>query len=412
MESIMRIIHLSDQFHPWMGYQETYLAKEHTRMGHDVLVIASNQYGKRRGASLGSREAPTGLNDEGEIQVLRLPIIFELPTEWSDPWIRGLVSAIHEFSPDIVHCHGILSISAVRAAVVKKQLGFGLVIDSHRAFFNVFHPNETRLKHFMKVVYYKVSARTFGRILVNRADAFTAIGEPEKEFVEWFYGPIAPKDIPIIRLGADHVRFQHNPEARKRIRREMGWNDDHVILGHAGTIDSKKGIDALLDAIMRLPVEQRKRIKIHLVGNIPDQYFSHLNFRCEDPQMYAEIRMTQFVPIDELVEMMSAWDIAIWAGDISNTALEAMAVGLPLIASRTPYTEYMIERHDAGILITRGDISDLIKALSSLVCDKELRNQKGVHARLAIEEDLNWERISSDFIELYEKILKNKEQPA
>lgn len=394
-----------------MGYQETYLAKEHIRMGHNVLVIASNRYGKRRGASLESREAPTGLSTEYGIRVLRLPILFELPTEWADPWLKGLVPAIREFSPDIVHAHGILSFSNVRTALAKEKIGYGLVIDCHRAFFNVFHPHEGKIKRYLKVIYYKLAGMSLGRITVRKADAFVAIGDPEKEFTKWFFGPLAPDDIPIIHLGADHERFQFNAQAREQIRNEMGWREGDIVLGHAGTINQKKGIESLQTALGKLPHEQQSKIHLHLVGNITGQYEAFLDARHKELKLESELIISTFVPIDELARIMSAWDIGIWAGDISNTALEAMAVGLPIIASKTTYTESIIEKYDAGFLVERENIQELSAALSKLVSKNELRKQKAVNAREAIDNDLNWQKISTKFIELYENILSTREQP-
>ena len=127
----MRIIHISDHFQPWMGYQETYLAKEQTRMGHDLLVITANRYGRRPGAILGTREASAGFSEEDGIKVLRLPILFELPTNWAYPWLRNLIGAVQDFSPDIIHCHGVLTFSNIRIALGKKKMGYVLVVDNH-----------------------------------------------------------------------------------------------------------------------------------------------------------------------------------------------------------------------------------------------------------------------------------------
>lgn len=400
----MRIIHISDHFQPWMGYQETYLAKEQTRMGHDLLVITANRYGRRPGAILGTREAVTGFSEEDGIKVLRLPITFELPTNWAYPWLQNLIGSIQDFTPDIVHCHGILSFSNIRASLGKKKMGYGLVVDNHTSFFNVFNPDETRFKRSLKKIFYKGVAQTFGRILARQVDALVAIGEPEKDFAKWLFGSLAPEDIPIIRLGADHVRFRYLPEARERIRAEMGWSTDQIVLGHAGTISSNKGIDTLLEALTLLPLEQKRRICIHLVGKISDKYLPRLEAQSAELGLDSNLFYSHFIPPEDLSAMMSAWDIAVWAGDITNTALEAMAVGRPLITSRTPYTEYIIEQYKGGMLIGRNDTGALVNAISILIEDEALRLQLGKNARYTIEHDLNWEKISTEFIKIYEKI--------
>ena len=387
-----------------MGYQETYLAKEQTGMGHDLLVITANRYGRRPGAILGTREASAGFSEEDGIKVLRLPILFELPTNWAYPWLRNLIGAVQDFSPDIVHCHGVLTFSNIRIALGKKKMGYVLVVDNHTSFFNVFNPDETLLKKTLKKIFYKVAAQTFGRILTHQADAIVAIGEPEKDFAKWLFGSLAPEDIPIIRLGADHERFQYIPKAREHFRHEMGWSADQIVLGHAGTISSNKGIDTLLEALSQLSQKQRERLCIHLVGKISEGYLARIEAHSEKFGLDSNLFYSQFTPPEDLSRMMSAWDIAVWAGDITNTALEAMAVGRPLITSRTPYTEYIIEQHDGGLLVGRNDTNALSAAISILTEDEALRLQMGLNARYTIERDLNWEKISAEFIKLYEEI--------
>jgi len=401
----MRILHLSDQFHPWMGYQETYLARVQTQMGHNVLVIASNRYGKRRGASLRDRKTPSGLHQESGIQVLRLPVRFEMPTEWAEPWLIALEEAIRDFTPDIVHSHGILSFSNIRTAKQKKSQEFGLVVDCHRAFFNTFHPYESKLKQTLKRFYYLAAGRTFGRIITTNADEIVAIGEPEQSFANWFFGPGRVGHIPIIPLGADHELFRFSLQSRHDIRSKMGWSKENIVIGHAGNITPSKDIELALQAVACFPSAEKERTILHLIGNVSSPYQLHLEQLSRTLGLESSVYFTNFVPTEELSRYMSAWDIAAWPGDISNTALEAMAVGRPIIASRTSYTEAIIDHFEAGLLFDRSDLVQLSSALLSLVESHDLRNRLGTNARKAIESRLNWKSISKEFVDLYSQIL-------
>jgi glycosyltransferase involved in cell wall biosynthesis len=401
----LRILHLVDHFHPWMGYQETYLAREHVGLGHDVLVIAANRYGRRPGAILGSREAPAGFAVEEGIPVRRLPVVFEMPTVWAYPWLKGLPEAIIDFKPDVIHSHGILSFSNVRAARLKKQLGFVYLVDNHTSMWNLVHPWESGFKRVLKRVFYRIVAGTAGAALSHNTDRFVAIGEPEQDFVRWYLGKNAPADIPIIRLGADQNRFKFDPQARQQIRKEKGWSDDQVILGHGGTIEEDKGIEDLLAAISRLAPGLRSRILIHLVGRIPEDYLPRLEAKAAETGLADQLIIGDFYTPDEFARVMSAWDVAVWPGDISVTALEAMAVDLPLIAYRYPYTEYMVEKYDGGTLFERGDIGALSEIVSTYVSDPALRREKGQGAREVIERELNWHAIAMKFVEQYTALL-------
>ncbi len=87
----MRIVHVIEYFQPKLGYQETFLARAHAQLGHDVCVVTSDRYSPQvytqNRAVLGRRVVGTGTFDEEGIRVQRLKTAFELPHV---AWLRGL----------------------------------------------------------------------------------------------------------------------------------------------------------------------------------------------------------------------------------------------------------------------------------------------------------------------------------
>ena len=101
---------------PILGYQETYLAKEHSCVAK-TLVITSNRYAtlvyESNKKLLKSRRLCSGLFIEEGIKLLRLPVKFEIePLDLL--WIENLKDEIERFHPDIIIAHGIVNISSIR----------------------------------------------------------------------------------------------------------------------------------------------------------------------------------------------------------------------------------------------------------------------------------------------------------
>jgi glycosyltransferase involved in cell wall biosynthesis len=402
----MRIVHLIDHFQAWMGYQETYLAREQARLGCDVAVVTSNRYTRIAGALNSGRRTTTGLSEEHGIQVYRLPVYLETPTNAAYVWLRDLTRTLRTLAPDVVHCHGMLSFTAVQAAYLKKRLHYGLIYDNHMADFNVYHMNESTIKGMAKRTFYQTLAHTLGSIIVNRADAIVAIGEPERAFVHWLFRDRCPH-VPIIRLGADTHQFTFRSEGRARIRQQMGWCDEDVVLGHAGTIRASKRIDLLLQAGRQL-ADQGIPVRMLVVGKIEPVYLHHLQNEVSHLQLDEKVIFEKFVSLELLPEYLSAMDIAVWPGDISNTAIEAMAVGLPVVACRTAYTEAIVEQYGAGVLFEAANLPDLALALAPLASHQAERDAYARRARAAVERDLNWRSIAAQFIQLYSTILERR----
>lgn len=403
----MRIVHLIDHFQPWMGYQETYLAREHQALRHEVIVITSDRPARWLSHAATGIHLRAGYSIEGGIQTHRLPVWFEAPTKIGYVWMRGLKSALKQAQPDVVHCHDILSFTAYFAALWKKELGYTLVYDNHRAAFNTYQPEKHPLVIASQKAAYQTFLHTLGRQIQRNADAFVAIGEPEQKYLCELY-QLDPTAVPILRLGADTDRFQFSDAGRRRLRREHRWADETIVLGHAGTLRPSKEIHHLIRAVG--PLRQTGAdVRLLIVGNGPLSYMQELHKLTRELNLSDLIVFQEFAALDGLPNLLSAMDVAVWPGDISNTAIEAMAIGLPVVACRTPYTEAIIEKYGAGELFNRSDGEDLGRALHLVVDNTPRRFDMAVRARAAVVNDLNWHRIAAQFIELY--TAKRNEQP-
>lgn len=406
----MRIVHVIDHFQPWMGYQETYLAREQARQGHDVTVVTSNRYGKVAGDLAGQHALEAGRRTEEGIDVVRLPVAFETPTGAGYVWMRGLGAALAELRPDAVHSHGVLTFTALQVAWAKRRVGFRLVYDNHMADFNVYSPTDGSIKGRAKRVIYPSLGRLVSPLVLRRADTIVAIGEPERAFIQWLFGSRCP-EVPIVRLGADSELFTFQPEGRARLRWEQGWSEADVVLGHAGTVRRSKGIDRLIRAAGQM-VADGLPVRVFIVGRIDPEHRAELDAEVVRQGLADRVVFKGFVSVESLPEYLSAMDIAVWPGDISNTAIEAMSIGLPVVAARTPYTASVIEQHGAGILFNRGDEAELVNALGPLVRDPDYRRKVAGQAREAVENELNWSSIVGQFIELYSESRQSAVRPA
>jgi len=398
----MKIVHLTDHYQPWLGYQETYLPLEQQRLGHDVQVITSNRYTYDAGSISGSRITNTGVSVEYGIKVYRLPVLVETPTNAGYIVFQGLSKTFRELAPEIVHCHGFLSITSLQAAMNKKRVGYKLLIDNHNSFYNLYKPNTPGYIKQLKHLIYRINAATYGQYILANADSIVAIGEPEKDFLQWTFGKSCP-DIPIIRLGADKRRFRRNSEQRNIIRHEFGWTDDNIVIGHAGTLRPTKRLDLLLQACAGLG-NYRDRLRLLLIGSITSSFQAELEKLAGEFGLSDQVQFTGHMSIEELPYYLSALDIAVWPGDISITAIEAMAIGLPIIAVRTTYTEHIIENHNAGLLFPGDDPLALMSSLEQIIANPSLRLNMANNALQAVEKELNWESIAAQFIELYARM--------
>jgi glycosyltransferase involved in cell wall biosynthesis len=86
---------------------------------------------------------------------------------------------------------------------------------------------------------------------------------------------------------------------------------------------------------------------------------------------------------------------------MSNTLLEAMAAGLPIVASRVGGNPEIIEDECSGLLFRAGDVSQLIARLKALVQNPALRQKLGRAARKRAESKFSLERMIDSYQDLY-----------
>jgi len=215
----MRIVHIIDYFQPAIGYQETFLCKEQARIGHDIYVITSDRYSplvyKDSKNLLGSRIKGFGFVEEAGIKVWRLKTLFEVSHAI---WLRGVIKKLKEIAPDIVIIHGIVNITSLRVAFFKysKSVNFKLIYDDHMTFENSL--SKAR-------IIYPLFKWTLANLIKKSANAFVAVGEPSKHFMNRRYG--IPLDrVSIIPLGADTKIFHFDSKARQELRNIFSYHDE------------------------------------------------------------------------------------------------------------------------------------------------------------------------------------------
>ena len=125
-------------------------------------------------------------------------------------------------------------------------------------------------------------------------------------------------------------------------RKDLGFTKDDFIIVYSGRINSEKGISELIDALLLL--RDLPQIKLMVLGS---SFFD--NVKNEDAFIYSlkhkakrienNIVFTGFIPYDRVPEYLQLADIAVlpsmWEEPFGLTIVEALAVGLPLIPTRS-----------------------------------------------------------------------------
>ena len=215
-----------------------------------------------------------------------------------------------------------------------------------------------------------------------RLDHVIAVsGSIKKDMVD---AGLPPVRISVVHSGIDLERFRQQPDGAE-FRRELGVGPDELLLGCVGALAPQKGHEHLLRAMAALS-PAFPQLHLALLGEGDRQEYvldEARNLGIGDRVHLAGFR-------EEIPEANAAFDVAVLpsvAGEGSPAVVkEAMAMGVPVVATRIGGVGEILENDRQGLLVPPDDEAALVDALGSLLRDPERRRTLGAAGRLRVEE--------------------------
>jgi glycosyltransferase involved in cell wall biosynthesis len=220
---------------------------------------------------------------------------------------------------------------------------------------------------------------------------------------------VDPTRIRVIRSGVDTVRFR--PRDSRSARQRLGLDDQSRVVLFVGNLEPRKQVDVLLHALTGVRPHVSDVVLL-VVGSGQsaglDDQTDTLNMLTRELALEGSVRFLGRVDDQRLLDCYAAADVfALPSSSEAQgiAALEAMAAGLPVVASAVGGLLGTIQDGVSGFLVNSGDPDELAARLVRLFCDDSLRRGMSSNARSAVERDFAWPRAVSATIELYREVL-------
>jgi sugar transferase (PEP-CTERM/EpsH1 system associated) len=217
---------------------------------------------------------------------------------------------------------------------------------------------------------------------------------------------IAASRVERICNGVDTLRFRP-ASARQAVAGSPFDNPDTVIVGTVGRLQTVKDQLNLVRAvaIARGQGEAGARLRLVIAGDGPQR-----------AEVEAEIVATGIGDItwlagarSDVPEVMRALDIFALpsqAEGISNTILEAMASGLPVVATDVGGNAELVVAGETGALVPAQDPHAMAQALLRYTADAALRQSHGAAGRQRVERSFSIDNMVARYTRLYEQLLR------
>ncbi|MEM2916273.1 MAG: glycosyltransferase family 4 protein [Candidatus Woesearchaeota archaeon] len=198
----------------------------------------------------------------------------------------------------------------------------------------------------------------------------------------------------VVPLGIDVRRFV--PSASKPMsKKTIGIDPKKLVVGFCGRIGREKDLPTLLKAFRRL---QRKHDAILLLvgSGLEDKAF-------RNP------RIKRVGAVDDVIPYLQAMDVFVLPSLTETSSLatmEAMACGLPVIATPVGSIKEYIEDGINGFIFPRQDVNALTEKLNALLKNQKVRETIGVTARQTIAKRHDWEEVSKKILQILHELTK------
>ena len=212
--------------------------------------------------------------------------------------------------------------------------------------------------------------------------------------------------FPAGRLGVIHngVDPRERLTATDRIaaRARLGIAADAFLIGTAARLDPVKDLGTLVAATARLRTQQ-VRAQLVIAGEGPER--PALESAIQQQGLAGIVQLLGYRPdVRELLPGLDVFVNSSISEGISLTVLEAMAAGLPVVATRVGGTPEVVVHGTTGLLVGARSDHDLAAALLELASSPERRSAMGTAGRRRLEEQFTIERMVDQYSREYTRL--------
>ncbi len=295
--------------------------------------------------------------------------------------VRGLARLLKEQQVDILHTHSYGTL--LRGFISARLAGVPVIIHGEHG---ILYTDK-----FRRVIAQK--------ILLRMVDCTITVSKDLQSRIARDFNVKEKLFIPIIN-GVDFSKFNHRQgKSSISVREELGIDDKAVLIGSIGRLVDVKNYPLLINVINEFVI---KGLDIYLiiVGDGPVKV--KLQQGIKDYGLNDRV----FLPgrKDNIPDYLSAFDIFVLTSDfegISNTILEAMACGVPVVATNVGGTPEIVDDGNTGLLVKPRNKNELFNSLKKLYDDPPLRQKMGESAINAIAEKFSLMRMVNEYENIY-----------
>ncbi|MFI5413244.1 MAG: glycosyltransferase family 4 protein [Candidatus Lutacidiplasmatales archaeon] len=377
----MRILEATQRFPPALGGVERHverLSAELVRAGHSVIVSTTDLLRDRPFARLRDPEAPWTYSVHRHRSARILPDL----ALGTGIWAPGMGFEMLSSDVDVLHAHAFGYFPTWAAALTRRLRSLPLVVTPHS-----------------DAGRGKPGSRLYGRSVawatLRRADRVVALTSLESTYLEGL--GVDPARIVVLPNGIDLQEFAH-PPARQ------GSPTGITVLFVGRLSPGQKGLESLVRALAQVPAELD--VHVRLVG---EDWGGAEQVREWAKRLDLAGRVQILGPVSRaaLLQEYANADLFVLPSlfePFGIVLLEAMAAGLPIVATRVGGIPEVVAEGRNASLVPPADPTALAEAIRTLASSERTRREFSTAGKELVQR-FSWERLGPRFVALFEGVV-------
>jgi len=234
--------------------------------------------------------------------------------------------------------------------------------------------------------------KTAEKTLIQAASRILTVSQSSKTQIQAYLSPESNKNVPISIIPPGFTPTNNTVKNKDSV--------SDVSLLFVGHITRSKGVLDLLQAVAILHVKQTWQL--HIVGgaSAEPETKQQLQTMIKQHSLNDKVKLHGRVNNADLAHLYAGADIFVlpsyWEG-YGIVFLEAMYVGLPVVATTAGAIPEVVQHEETGLLVNAGDVDALQAALTALITSPERRKSYSQQARVFAKQAPDWQAVEQKF---------------
>jgi glycosyltransferase involved in cell wall biosynthesis len=312
--------------------------------------------------------------------------------DWSS--YRELVRLLRELRPQLVHTH------SSKAGIMGRAAAYSLKLPCvHTIHGASFYPYQNPLANLLYCRAERWAARRCDR-LISVCDAMTD---------QYAAAGVAPRSkFVTVYSGMEVEPFLKPPRPRETVRRELGFEPQHIVIGKVARLFHLKGHVYVIEAA-RLAVRQNPQLRFLLVGD--GLLRSELEHRIAQAGLTEHFAFTGLVPTGQVPELIAAMDIVTHASlreGLARVLPQALIAGKPVISYDVDGAREVVIPNETGFLLPPKATTEMANAIVELARDPGLRERLGRTGRTRFTDQFRHQNMTRQLREIYAAVIRER----